>query len=174
MSADVYRQLRAAILDGRLRAGEGLPATRALAQRLDVSRNTVMNAYERLIAEGFLIGKVGAGTFVGDIAAAAKAARRATPGALVPLPRWRSIDIAHKPPAAFGFRLGAPDPSLFPWDAWRRLIAKQWRGRRPPRGYGAPEGEPALRDAIARHVGVSRAVRADAGDVIVTAGAQQA
>lgn len=57
---------------------------------------------------------------------------------------------------------------------WRSLIAKQWRGRRPPCGYGAPEGEPALRAAIARHVGVSRAVRADASNVIVTAGAQQA
>ena len=65
-SEDIYAQLRAAILDGRLRPGEAVPATRALAARLEVSRNTVMNAYERLIAEGFLTGTHGAGTFVRD------------------------------------------------------------------------------------------------------------
>jgi len=71
MSADVYRQLRAAILDGRLRPGEALPATRALARRLDVSRNTVMNAYERLIAEGLSpIRRWGTAQDVGDAVAA--------------------------------------------------------------------------------------------------------
>ncbi|WP_162486312.1 winged helix-turn-helix domain-containing protein, partial [Anaeromyxobacter sp. PSR-1] len=54
LAADAYRQLREAILDGRLRAGERLPATRELARRLEVSRNTVLHAYQRLAAEGFL------------------------------------------------------------------------------------------------------------------------
>ncbi len=171
-SHDVYVQLRAAILDGRLRAGDALPPTRALAERLDVSRNTVMHAFERLIAEGFLDARVGAGTFVRETAPVAT--RRAPPGALTPIARWRSPPASPRPVVPFDFRLGAPDPSLFPWAAWRRLVAKQWRGRHPPRGYGAPEGDPALRAAIARYVGVSRAVRAEADDVIVTAGAQQA
>src|SRR5262245_59416732 len=63
-AARIYRQLREAILDGRLRPGGRLPPTRELAGRLDVSRNTVAVAYERLTAEGFLTGRVGAGTFV--------------------------------------------------------------------------------------------------------------
>ncbi|TVT31351.1 winged helix-turn-helix transcriptional regulator, partial [Amycolatopsis rhizosphaerae] len=61
---EIYRQLRAAILDERLRPGEALPPTRELAQRLSVSRNTVCAAYDRLSAEGFLTTKTGAGTFV--------------------------------------------------------------------------------------------------------------
>ncbi|NBH02767.1 winged helix-turn-helix domain-containing protein, partial [Amycolatopsis sp. SID8362] len=66
----IYRQLRAAILAGRIRPGEALPPTRELAQRLAVSRTTVSAAYDRLTAEGFLTGRVGAGTFVTASAAA--------------------------------------------------------------------------------------------------------
>jgi GntR family transcriptional regulator/MocR family aminotransferase len=177
LSAEVYRQLRAAILDGRLRPGESLPATRELARRLDVSRNTVMNAYERLIAEGFLAGKIGAGTFVAETGSSAGESRRAPVGrALAPRPLWRTLTTAfeHRRAAKYDFRLGAPDPSLFPWDEWRRLVARQLRGRKPFAGYAPPEGDPSLRAAIARHVGIARAVRAGADDVIVTNGAQQA
>ncbi|RQX25416.1 GntR family transcriptional regulator, partial [Micromonospora chalcea] len=60
----IHRQLLEAILDGRLRPGERLPPSRELARRLDVSRNTVAVAYERLTAEGLLTARVGAGTFV--------------------------------------------------------------------------------------------------------------
>src|SRR5579862_1495290 len=182
MSADVYAQLRAAILDGRLRPGHGLPATRTLARRLDVSRNTVMNAYERLVAEGFLVGRVGAGTFVADTGSRAGASdvsdvRRAPSGAaLAPRAIWRELAASgdRREPAHYDFRLGAPDPSLFPWAEWRRLVARELRGRHPYAGYPPPEGEPLLRAAIAQHVGLARAVRAGADDVIVTAGAQQA
>ncbi|HLL62717.1 MAG TPA: winged helix-turn-helix domain-containing protein [Propionibacteriaceae bacterium] len=62
LSSQIYRQLRDAVLDGRLRDGERLPATRELAERLAVSRNTVAGAYDRLTAEGFLAARVGAGT----------------------------------------------------------------------------------------------------------------
>src|SRR5262249_18516950 len=124
-SHDVYAQLRAAILDGRLRPGDVVPATRALAARLEVSRNTVMHAYERLIAEGFLVGTHGAGTFVRD--QGSPSARRPSSNTLVPRASWRPIDLARRPTAPFDFRLGAPDPALFPWDDWRRLLAKQWR-----------------------------------------------
>ena len=171
-SEDVYAQLRGAILDGRLRPGDPVPATRELAARLEVSRNTVMNAYERLIAEGFLVGIHGAGTFVRD--QGPPAVTRAPRSGLAPRASWRSIDLARRSATPFDFRLGAPDPALFPWDEWRRLLAKQWRGRHPPVGYGSPEGEPALREAIARHVGVSRGVRANRDAVVVTSGAQQA
>lgn len=60
----LYRQLRDAILHGRLATGDRLPATRYLAERLEVSRKTVSEAYERLTSEGFLEGRVGSGTFV--------------------------------------------------------------------------------------------------------------
>jgi GntR family transcriptional regulator/MocR family aminotransferase len=66
------------------------------------------------------------------------------------------------------------DGSLFPFDAWRRLLARQIRSSRLRSDYGDPAGHPGLRQAIARHVGVRRGVKADADDVIVTNGAQQA
>jgi len=64
LARQVYRQIRTAILDGRLRRGDRLPPTRELAGRLDVSRNTVGLAYEWLVSEGLLAGRRGAGTFV--------------------------------------------------------------------------------------------------------------
>src|SRR5689334_3223039 len=63
-STRIYRQVREAILDGRLRPGERVPPTRELGERLGVARNTVAVAYDRLTAEGFLVGRVGAGTYV--------------------------------------------------------------------------------------------------------------
>jgi len=175
LGADVYQQLRAAILGGRLTAGTALPASRVLARRLGVSRNTVLGAYERLGAEGFLVGRAGAGTFVAPGAAAASP--RAPPGAtLRPRARWRELAraVAPTPPGRFDFRLGAPDPRLFPWDTWRRLLAHHLRGRRPTAGYPPPDGDERLRGAIARHLGASRGVRAGADDVLPCAGAQQA
>src|SRR6187431_2410980 len=93
LSARIYRELLDAIVDGRLRPGERLPPTRELAHRLDVSRTTVTDAYERLTAEGFLVGRVGAGTFVGD-QAVRRTSRRAGPGAARPRRLWESIPPA--------------------------------------------------------------------------------
>src|SRR5215211_3240058 len=60
----LYIHIRAAILSGELRGGMKLPSTRALAEQLNVSRNTVLNAYRQLLAEGYLEGREGSGTFV--------------------------------------------------------------------------------------------------------------
>ena len=180
LSAQIYRQLFDAVLDGRLPPGSQLPPTRELATRLDVSRNTVGVAYERLVAEGLAAGRVGAGTFIADAPAprAAARGRHAPAGAVHPLEIWRSIPVLpsrHAAPMPFDFRPGNPDSRLFPLTAWRRLIAGEFRSSAAPyAAYGHPAGHAGLRAAIARHAGVSRAVRADAGDVIVTQGAQQA
>ncbi|MGC4000301.1 MAG: PLP-dependent aminotransferase family protein [Anaeromyxobacter sp.] len=175
LGSDLYQQLRQRILDGRLPAGARLPASRALARALRVSRNTVLGAYGRLGAEGFLGGRVGAGTFVADGVRAAPS--RAPSGRrLRPLPRWAALADPPAPiaPAPFDFRVGAPDPRLFPWDTWRRALARELRGRRPAPGYAPPEGEERLRAAIARHLAASRGVHAGAEDVLLCAGAQHA
>jgi GntR family transcriptional regulator/MocR family aminotransferase len=179
LSRQIYEQLREAILEGRLRAGEAIPPTRELAARLGVSRNTVTSAYERLIAEGFLAGRVGAGTFVHDDARRAPAPRRAAAGAaLRPRPLWSDIEVPPERGAlapTYDFRVGIPDARLFPADEWRRLVARQLRGSTVrAAAYGDPAGHVRLREAIARHIGVSRSVRASAEDVIVTNGTQQA
>lgn len=178
LSARIYRQLLDAILDGRLRPGERLPPTRELAVRLAVSRNTVAVAYDRLTADGFLVGQVGAGTFVSDQPPRPARDRGAPGGAIRPKAIWsrlRGSAVATDGPPPFDFRVGVPDGGLFPVAAWRRLVAAELRS---PDVYAAryrePAGHPGLRAAIARHVGVSRSVRAGVDDVLVTQGAQQA
>jgi GntR family transcriptional regulator / MocR family aminotransferase len=179
LSVRIYRQLFDAVTDGRLRPGERLPPTREMARRLSVSRNTVSLAYERLAAEGVLEGRVGAGTFVCALPRPRPSARRAPSGVSVAPRRvfrdlpavWRGAE----PALPFDFRAGNPDPQLFPYADWRRLVARELRPSAfRQTDYGDPSGHAGLRAAIARHVGVARGVRADAEDVLVTQGAQQA
>ncbi len=177
LASRIYRQLHDAILDGRLRPGERLPPTRELAARLDVARNTVSVAYERLVAEGFLVARVGAGTFVHDAPVASTRPRAAPVGSVRPRPVWSSVTLSSTggPRPAYDFRLGTPDADLFPLATWRRLVAGELRASAiKAAGYGDPAGHPGLREAIARYVGVSRSVRASTEDVLVTQGAQQA
>ncbi|UJR84456.1 PLP-dependent aminotransferase family protein [Sandaracinus amylolyticus] len=178
LTGQLYRQLRAAILDGRMRPGDQLPPTRDLAQRLEVSRHTVTTAYQRLIAESFLEARVGAGTFVASAAAVAAEGRRA-PSVVAIRPRavWAKIPLpAPAPPdAPYDFRLGVPDARLFPYATWRRLLGRELRPSRVRSAhYGDAAGDARLREAIARHVGASRSLQAGADDVVVTNGAQQA
>ncbi|MGK5684547.1 PLP-dependent aminotransferase family protein [Actinoplanes sp. URMC 104] len=80
-----------------------------------------------------------------------------------------------KTPPRYDLRSGIPDAGLFPFDAWRRLVTAELRLRaNNPGTYGEPAGHPALRQAIARYLGVSRGVRTTAADVVVTNGAQHA
>lgn len=176
MALELARQLEEAILDGRLAPGQALPATRELASRLAIARNTVLAAYDRLLSEGFLETRVGAGTFVasGIERRLVRSSPRAV--ALAPRPMWRRPPPPSppEPRAPYDFRIGVPDASLFPWPLWRSALARELRGRAPEHDSPAPQGEPALRAALARHYGVARALRASADDVLVTSGAQQA
>lgn len=173
----VYRALRAAIVDGRLPVGHRLPATRALAADLGVARNSVATAYERLVAEGYLVSRVGAGTYVAPVRDA-PAPRRAPADPLRPRAGWTFAPLptsADVPPPRYDFRTGIPDARLFPFDTWRRLVSAELRLRaNDPAGYAEPSGHPELRAAIARYVGYSRSVRVAEDDVLVTNGTQHA
>lgn len=175
---EIYRQIREAVLDGRIRDGDVLPPTRELAQRLTVSRTTVSAAYELLAAEGFLNARPGAGTFVRSGAAPwpAEAAEQSEE-AVRPRPEWTTVP---SPPRSFGsvaeydFRAGVPDVRLFPFDTWRRLMTQRLRASQADLlMYGAPQGDPRLREGLARHLGVSRNVRVRPEDIDVTTGVQQ-
>src|ERR1044071_3479235 len=84
----LYEALRGAILAGQLRPGTRLQSTRELATELNVSRNTVMNAFEQLLAEGYLEGQIGSGTYVS----------RALPDDMlyIPASRSRTLRLARK------------------------------------------------------------------------------
>ena len=180
----IYQQVRDAILDGRLKAGEIVPPTRELARRLTVSRNTVGVAYDRLIGEGFIETRRGAGTYVREHSVASASPRtQRTSQELRPHPRWNISyprwNAVGRPPGGaatvYDFRVGMPDVSLFPFETWRRFVSRELRlSAIRTAAYGEAVGHEGLRAAIARHVGVSRGVKADADAVMVTSGAQQA
>lgn len=176
----LHRQLRAAILDGRLRPGLRLPATRALASSLGVSRNTVVAAYDLLLSEAYLAGLPGSGTYVADVLPryARKAARGKSAADRRLNPFWRDAQYSSTAVSSasqrYDFRVGLPDKALFPFHIWRRLSARALRAlSKTPAFYAEPEGRPALREAIARHVSFARAVSCRPDDIVVTAGAQQ-
>ncbi|QNM95016.1 MocR-like pyridoxine biosynthesis transcription factor PdxR [Chitinimonas koreensis] len=180
LTAQIYGQLRDAIRAGRLAAGERLPPSRALAAQLGVSRKTVTEAYEMLASEGFTAGRVGAGTFVAAVPGLAAQAAPAKPVAAIPLPRWQALptpflEIASAPRLRHDFRGGATDRSLLPQAEWRRCMmeALRWQVRGDAEA-ATVDGLPRLRGAIARQLAVSRAVRCEWSDVMVTSGAQQA
>lgn len=177
----LHQQLRAAILDGRLKPELRLPATRDLAAALKISRNTAVAAYEQLLSEGYVVARPGAGTYVANVR---PAARRRPPTAIRSdaqsrlAPFWRTPpSVPHPAPPeerAYDFRVGLSDKTHFPYRVWRRLSARALRGiSRTPVAYADPAGEPGLRQAIARHVSLTRAVASQAEDVVVTVGAQQ-
>jgi GntR family transcriptional regulator / MocR family aminotransferase len=178
LARQLYRQLKSAIVEGRVRPGERLPSTRELAGRLQLSRNTAALAYEWLTSEGLVSGRAGAGSFVETAQARANGVTQpaAPTSALRTAPVWGRVsrEFGRVSAGSFDFRPGIADPHWFPYDSWRRLVSAQLRPKTLNGRYGECAGHPALRDAIARHVGAARGVQADAEDVIITYGAQHA
>ncbi|MDQ8728871.1 PLP-dependent aminotransferase family protein [Bradyrhizobium sp. LHD-71] len=181
LSGEIYRQIRQAILDGRLQPGECLSPTRELATALAVSRSTVTIAYERLLAEGFAKSRVGAGTFVSrefETGRPATKGKRPLARTIEPRTLWETIPLPEEAffrPVRFNFRCALPDASLFPHKAWRRAVAGALRECEKTAGvYETPAGNRDLRTAIARHIGISRRVLGSPDDLIVTSGTQQA
>jgi len=183
----LYTELRAAIVEGRLRPGARLPSSRGLARQYGLSRGTVTAAFEQLQAEGYTRTEVGSGTYVASglpdrsMAVKASGAAPSLPPSkatlskrarealkpIVVLPASRSVGKA--------FRSYEPAIDLFPAELWARVSARVLR--RAPRslyGQGTAAGYPPLRRAIAEYVGASRGVRCSTEQVIVTSGAQQA
>lgn len=170
----LYDQIRAAIATGRITAGERLPPSRQLAEELGVARQTVATVYGRLTAEGHVLGRGGAGTFVAPTTETRRSPRAAPPAssALAPRPSLPAPSTPAMEPPRFDLRYGTPDLTLFPQAAWRRAVLAA--AHHPPAGYGAPAGLPELRRALARQAARTRGVVADPDQIVVTAGAQAA
>jgi GntR family transcriptional regulator / MocR family aminotransferase len=184
----LYEDIRGAILSGQLKAGTRLPSTRELAGDLRVSRNTVMNAFEQLLSEGYVEGHTGSGTFVSRVlpdellnartgqrrAGRARPTRR-TLSARGALLASTPVNVSRMTGRARPFRPGTPALDAFPFETWARLSAKHWRRpRRDLLNYGDPAGHARLRAAIAEYLGAARAVRCEPEQVVVVGGAQQA
>lgn len=157
--ASLESHLRDSIRAGRLRPGARLPSSRALAAELGVSRRLVVEAYEQLAAEGYLVARPGSGTRV------APGARGGGGGAVESVPA---------PVSGIDLFPGTPDLSLFPRRAWGRALRRAL-AELPDRrlGYGELAGTGELRIALAEHLGRVRAADAGPNRIVVTAGYQQ-
>jgi len=187
LSRQIYRALRDGILAGRLTGGFRLPSTRALATDLGVSRNTVVTAFDQLLAEGYVESRVGRGTRVSHtmpdhlLHARSRPRVRATPPATPNAPSARGallVEHARRKSSidegTVAFAPGVPALDLFPWQTWGRLVAA--RGRElgvASAGYADSLGYRPLRDAVARYVAVARGVTCTADQVVIVGGSQQ-
>jgi GntR family transcriptional regulator/MocR family aminotransferase len=182
----LHGALRDAILQGRLRPGARLPATRELATQAGLSRGTVVRAFEQLTAEGYLTGTVGSGTYV----------RAVLPEELLQAPRRGPARGSDAPPAARqlsafarrahafpgiterpmrAFRANQPAVDLFPMALWAQVAARRLRAVTPRNLIGCDAaGHPALQRAVADYLRGSRGVRCTPAQVIITSGAQEA
>jgi GntR family transcriptional regulator/MocR family aminotransferase len=169
----VYDRFRKAILDGLLRPGQRVPSTRALAIELGVSRLPVLTAYEQLLHEGYLEGRVGSGTYV---CAAAPDSRLRVTARGEPRPaggRRTNVTPGRTEGGVRPFRMSLPALDEFPQALWGRIVARRAHRLTPTDlAYGDPAGVGALRLAIAAHLRTARAVNCEADNVLVTSGSQ--
>lgn len=185
LSQQLAVSLRQKILNGQLEAGLRLPASRVLAQDLNVSRNTINSAFEQLRAEGYLKSRSGSGFFVSD----------QLPQKDKPIESASGHNISQWPPlsnygqhlqvfaddfnvnaAANGnlpFTLGLPDLREFPSKIWQQLLRRH-SDRQVLMGYHCQQGYAPLRSALASYLNSSRGLRCKPEQIVITQGAQQA
>ncbi len=173
LQQQLYGRLRRGVLDGRLPAGWRLPGSRALAETLAVSRNTVTAVYDQLAAEGFITADR-AGSVVADIPV-----RRSAPRAMAQARVAQRLAEMHSgivlSDEGNTLRPGVPALADFPVHAWQRAMNRAVHAMSSSAlGYGDPAGEPVLRAAIAEYFAVARGVRCRPEQVIITEGAQEA
>lgn len=183
LHARIQRAIRQLILDGALEVGRPLPASRALAQSLGVSRDTVEAAYSQLHAEGFIDRRVGSGSFVSERAQVPP--RRGT-SQRVKLHR-ESPRLSQRGAAIFQnggvrealiprpFAPGVPETRSFPLQTWERLQRQVLKEHGTlALTHSHPQGVEALRRAIADYVNLERGARATPDRILVLTSSQQA
>jgi GntR family transcriptional regulator/MocR family aminotransferase len=166
LSRQIYLNLRTMMLEGHLKPGEALPSTRELSRQLGISRNTVCEAYDMLLAEAFTESRQGAPTRVAE----GLQLEQTTPA----LPK---LDRSEPPQTAFraDFRTGQPDLRRFPQHLWLQLLHQSLAEIDLPQwGYSGPQGLLQLREEIAAWLLRSRGIKVHPQDIFITAGATQA
>lgn len=184
----VYHTIRNAILDGRIAAGLKLPSTRALAEMMSISRNSVIAGFERLIDEGYLYSKQGSGTYVSaqipdelvrTITTNQAAFQRENPALyLNPMlnnlqPLWAQSRPNTNKRSIFNIGVGCVDQ--FPHDLWGRLLGRVWRkSKHDITHYNHPDGYIPLKKLLADYVRSTRGVHCNDKQIIIVNGTQQA
>src|SRR5262249_47038595 len=183
LARQVANLLRTGVLTGQFQPGARLPSTRGLAVELGVSRNTVLDAYAQLLAEGYFEGRVGSGTFVSKSISELLARSRSSIGPAERRDGLLSrtgvrlvsayVSVSGEELRPFNPGMPALDPSLF--RTWWRVVAGERRHSTPEMlNYGDSLGLRRLREAIAGYIGPARGVRCSPDQVVVTGGTQHA
>ena len=187
LQMQIYDQFVDHIRSGRLKPGGILPSSRDLSEQLGVSRNTISEAYEKLVADGYIHTAPQRGTFVRMNVpedAMSTGARRVIEKSdmmssiNLPLPYTaRGLPGLYAPPDSqirIDFRFGRSDPHSFPDKTWRRLLLECLGGASERISqYNDPSGILELRDLIASYLGPSRGMSVAADNVIIVGGFQQ-
>jgi GntR family transcriptional regulator/MocR family aminotransferase len=186
ISVQLYMALRDILLSGALKPGDRLPASRTMAREAGVSRTTVIDAIDRLISEGMLTSRVGAGTYVSETLISQKPPSNPTGNEPDPTNKPRlSYTVSHAsgsyaprtrlPFQSQAFISALPALDAFPLAQWARISSRHLRGNRDDiMGYGPPQGHQGLRQAIATHLATVRGITCKSEQIFVTTGAQQA
>jgi GntR family transcriptional regulator/MocR family aminotransferase len=189
LHAQIGEQLRAAILERRLAAGAKLPSSRLLASDLDCARGTVLSALDRLLAEGYLTSRAGAGLFVAsdlpeemlappsvvrDLQGSVAKDKPMLPFRTRALLDGRAAKMNPTDAAPIAFPMGQPDRSVFPFPLWAKLLEREWR--QPAwqiAGTPHPFGHSGLRESIASYLGAARGFICDPRAIVVTSGVRE-
>jgi GntR family transcriptional regulator/MocR family aminotransferase len=182
----LYSVLRAEILEGRLRPGTQVPATRDLAQQYGLSRGTIVSAFEQLKSEGYVQGSVGSGTYVSKVlpddllqvvrkTSVTAPTRRDQQRHGSEYARRVSLFPGYEIRRSRAFRANLPAVDLFPTTLWAQLVARRWRSAPASLLVGCDaKGYGPLREAVADYLGVSRGVKCVPEQVAIVAGVQEA
>lgn len=186
LARQVYTILSDLILNGELSGGVKLPASRSLATDCGVSRNTVMFAYEQLLAEGYVVAQTGSGTFVSDTVPATNWSSKEVEDVNEPQHSEqnptlskRGLEMVSSAQATAEqwqpFISGVPDISLFPKDIWLRLQRKHWQKATPSMlSYAHGAGYLPLRKVLIERLRLSRSVKGKAEQVMMISGLHNA
>lgn len=190
----VYQDIRQAILSSKLLPEMQLPSTRMLADELEVSRTTILEAYEQLTAEGYLESRVGSGTYVARELPEDLLRVRGQSHISDPSQRTANGSTEASPLSARGelltdielssfradeksrpFRPGLPALDSFPIETWSQITSRRWRSIPASMlGYRQSTGFPPLRETVADYLQESRGVHCSPEQVIIVSGTQQA
>ncbi|WP_303870184.1 PLP-dependent aminotransferase family protein [Acetobacterium wieringae] len=166
----IYQQIRDLILEGQLAPAEKLPSTRQLATNLGISRSTVLEAYNQLIAEGYLIGNHGSGTVVSsgiDIVSP-------SPKTAVKKHSATTVTVKASTTSVINFQSGVIDSSRFPLSEWKKAYQRSLdQIPETAFGYHPSAGVSTLRQTIAAYLRRTRGLTCSPDQIMIVSGSTQ-
>lgn len=188
LNRQIYLQIQEQILDGSIECGERIPATREIARRYEVARMTVNVAYDQLELEGYVVTRPGSGTFVSEslnlldqnegpekLILSEWAMRMRKVNQLAGSDSIRQLNEPNLPNIDIDFGFGRSFSNIFPFDVWRKLLARYLSTDDAILSrYGSVGGFGPLREAISSYVGRQRGVNCRPEQVFIVSGIQQA